>query len=272
MRVICELLGNSFELPSRPCRIISLVRSATKTMTELGCAERVVDVSPYCRRYAPEVAAPVVGDDLGADMEVLRALQPDLIFLTTGVQGALACRLAEAGLSAYALPLPSSRFGILENIVTLGALLGELRSARSLANRLNAAAEALRAQAPAVWPRVYAELWFGRHPRMVGGRCFVHDLIEWVGGDNIFAGNPGSYLSLDLPSVVTAHPQTAIFFSEPESPVSAAALLAERGWLGLVSDRVMECGLEKGRNLIHSGPSYFATAAWLHVQRHNRVT
>jgi ABC-type Fe3+-hydroxamate transport system substrate-binding protein len=270
MRLVCELLGNSLELPACPRRIISLVSSATETIVELGGGDRVIGVSPYCHRYVPELAAPVVGEYVTADIEALRALQPDLILLTTGIQAQLAQRLANAGLPAYALPLPASRFGILENIVTTGALIGELPAARALANRLAAAAETLMAQTPAVRPRVYTELWCGKYPRMVGGRCFVHDLIELAGGDNIFATNPGGYLPLDLPSVAASHPQTAIFFSEPEYPVSAAVLLTERGWNGLFSERVIECGVEKGRNLIHDGPSYFATAAWLRTQLHNR--
>ncbi|MCX7886041.1 MAG: helical backbone metal receptor [Verrucomicrobiae bacterium] len=271
MRVFCELLGNSLDIQRRPERIISLASGLTETVAELGAMQRLIGVSPYCHRYVHGLVAPVVGDYLVADTEVLRALKPDLILLTGGIQMKLAKHLADADLPAYALPLPSSRFGILENIITVGALIGELLIARSLADRLNARAASLQARAPATRPRVYVELWFGRHVRMVGGRCFVHDLIELAGGDNIFAANPDGYLPLDPAAVTAAQPHYAVFFSEPEYPVSAASLLAERGWNGLFSKGILECGVQKGRNLIHDGPSYFDTATWLFSQLHNTV-
>ena len=135
MKITCELLGNAFELPAAPQRIVSLVSAATETVALLGGLDRLVGVSPYCSRYVAGLAAPVVGDYLKADLEILRALAPDLLLFTTGVQLPLARRCAAAGLPAYAVPIPDSRFGILENIVTVGALVGAVDPARALVDR-----------------------------------------------------------------------------------------------------------------------------------------
>jgi len=62
MRVTCELLGNSFDLPAEPRRVVCLVSAATETLAELGCRDRLIGVSPYCSRYVEHLAAPVVGD------------------------------------------------------------------------------------------------------------------------------------------------------------------------------------------------------------------
>jgi trk system potassium uptake protein TrkH len=60
-------------------------------------------------------------------------------------------------------------------------------------------------------PRVYAELWFGRHPRTTGGRTHVHDLIELAGGVNVFGDSAQGYLPLDLPVAAAARPDIVLF-------------------------------------------------------------
>lgn len=262
MKISCEVLGSRFELAEAPRRIVSLVSAATETVAALGAQELLVGVSPYCSRYVAGLRAPVVGDYVAADVAALRALAPDLLLLTSGVQLPLARRCAEAGLPAYVLPVPASRFGILENIVTVGALVGRVAAARDLAAGIAAGFERLRASGGAVRPRVYAELWFGRHPRSTGGRTFVHDLIELAGGDNVFGLLPGGYLPLDLAAAAAARPDVVLLFSEPEHPVDAGRLLAERGWAS-PGFRPVVSTVERGRNLIHDGPSYAETADWL---------
>ena len=268
MKITCELLGNAFELPAAPQRIVSLVSAATETVALVGGLDRLVGVSPYCSRYVPELAAPVVGDYLKADIEALRALAPDLLLFTAGVQLPLARRCAAAGLPAYAVPIPASRFGILENIVTVGGLVGAIEPARELVDRLGAEFERLRATRGAARPRVYVELWFGRHPRTSGGRTFVHDLVELAGGRNIFGSSPLGYLPLDIPAATAAKPEVALFFSEPEYPVDPAELLAQRGWDAPGGPRVIASTVDCGRNLIHDGPSFADTARWLAERLH----
>ena len=268
MKITCELLGNCFELPAAPRRIVSLVSAATETVAQTEGLDRLVGVSPYCSRYVPGLAAPVVGDYVRADVDALRALAPDLLLFTAGVQLPLARRCAAAGLPAYALPVPASRFGILENIVTVGALIGDIEAARALVDRIATDFERLRAARVAVRPRVYVELWFGRHPRTSGGRTFVHDLIELAGGENIFGASPQGYLPLDLPAATAARPDVALFFSEPEYPVDARQLLAQRGWDTRDGPRVIASTVDRGRNLIHDGPSFADTARWLAEQMH----
>lgn len=52
-------------------------------------------------------------------------------------------------------------------------------------------------------------------------------------------------------------------FSEPEHPVDPAALVAERGWDRAFAPRLVVSTTDRGRNLIHDGPSLLETARWL---------
>lgn len=256
-------LGRRVELPAPPGRVVSLVSSATETLFALGLGDTVVGVTPYCARYVPGLEAPVVADYVTADPEVVRAAGPELVVATDGVQLPLARRLADAGLPVVVLPVPQSRFGILENTVALGALTDRLAAARALCDALEQGCAELVATAPARRPRAYAELWFGRHVRRPGGRAFVHDLLHLAGLDPIHGERPDGYAAPDLAEVERLAPEVVVVFSEPEHPVDVAAVIVERGWSRAFAPRVIASTTDRGRNLIHDGPSFLDTARWL---------
>lgn len=264
MRVTCAVHGTRLDLVTPPRRVISFVSSATETLFELGCGESVIGVTPYCGRYVDSLEAPVVGDYLKADAEALRALEPDLVLVTSGIQAALGKRLAEAGLPVYALPLPASRYGILENQITLGGLMHRVGEARALCSRMEAGFANLIATAPKHRPKVFIEMWCGRHLRGIGGLSFIHDLLELAGGDPVSAVVSEAYPVPDLQTVAALKPEVILLFQEPEHPVDGPSLIAERGWIW--GPRLINSDITKGRNIIHDGPSYLETARWLRRQ------
>jgi len=267
LRLFCDPLGQRVELTFPPQRIVSLVSGLTEALFALGCGERVVGVSTYCRRYVPDLQAEVVGDYLKVDLDRLQEVRPDLILLTTGVQRSLALHLVRQGWPVFVLPLPNSVYGIWENLVMLGGLVGAVQAARNLVARWQACFADLATRALQPRPRVYAELWFGPHPRTPGALTFIHDLIEAAGGENLFGSQPAGYLPLDLDAVMQQKPDIWLLFSEPEYPVDAAALLRMRGWdVGLPDMRIVVSTVQRGQNLIHDGPSMMETAAWLQAR------
>jgi len=221
----------------------------------------VAGVSSYCSRYIDESRA-VVGDYLQVDDDLLKHIDPDLVIVTSGIQTNLGRKLAQRGYPVYCLPLPNSLYGILENIVTAAALLGVVAEGRRLAMEMAKRAHDLSRARPSCAPKVYAELWFGKHARTIGGRTFIHDIIELAGVDPICASSSGAFTDLDLSLVSDLRPEVMIGFSEPEYPVDFNALIRERGWsqtgLALVTS-----GVTKGQNLIHDGPSILESSEWL---------
>lgn len=266
----CPTHGTTLDLDAPPRRVISFVSSATETLFELGCGEALVGATPYCGRYVEGLEVPVVGDYLKADIPSLRALEPDLVLVTSGIQSAFAHRLSEAGLPVYALPLPASRFGILENQVALGGLMHRVAQARALGTRMEAGFAQLIATAPARRPKVFIEMWCGRHLRGIGGLSFIQDLVELAGGDPVPAVASEAYPIPHLPTVEALKPEVILFFQEPEFPVDARAVLAERGWDW--APRLISSDITKGRNIIHDGPSYLDTARWLRGQLEQAAT
>jgi len=262
-----ELLDHTFELADSPQRVVSLVSSATEAMDRMGWIDRLVGVSEYCERYVPGLSAPVVGRYLNCEIDEIIQLNPDLILITSGVQLHLGQKLAEAGLPVYVLPLPQSFYGMLENIVVLGGLLGCLREARKLSSEmLDRSMQLRRSQKMScgAQPRVYVELWLGRHMRAVGGMTFIRDLVKMAGGELLFGDRSLSYFSPDFDEVSVMHPDVFLFFHEPEYEVDALSLVRQRGWD--TSTPIVVSTVESGKNMIQDGPSLLDTAEWLRGQ------
>jgi len=263
-QVHCPILGRTLALPERPQRIVSLLSGLTEGLYAFGAGERVAGVTRYCGRYVSGLTAPVVGDYLRIDEELLRRINPDLVLATDGVQLGVARRLAAAGFPVYVLPLPNSFGGLLDNLRLTGALCGEMMAALELTRRMAQVAAELRVASPRRRPRVYVELWFGRHLRTIGGLTFIHDLVEMAGGTPLFADHAQAYFKPDLTAVAAAQPEVVLIFSEADDhPVDAGQLCAARGWTGAWDFRLIEAGIQRGRNLIHDGPSLIETAQWL---------
>lgn len=259
-RVRCEALGTVVELPAKARRIVSLTAGYTEGLFAMGLAERVAGLSAFCGRYVEIGERPVVGDYLKIDDEAVKALRPDLVLMTGGVQLGVARRLAAAGLPVYVLPLADSFAGIVENLRRIGALAGEMLAAHALTERMEREAAELRASAPAERPRVYVELWFGRHPRMAGGLTFIHDIVTMAGGENVWADAPTGYLKLDLAETARRKPEAAvIFWEDDDTRVDAPGLMRERGW----TMPLIEAQLRPGQILIHDGPSCLEVAKWM---------
>jgi len=258
-RVYCDPLGAFVELPIKPKRIVSLASGLTEALVHIGYSDSIAGISSWCSNFVPDLKVPIVGDYLTVNEEQLRAVQTDLLLITTGVQRGLARKLLKQGIPVYVLPLPNSLHGILENVMALGALVDDIPAARALTQKWNRFFLDLKSAAPTTKPRIYTELWFGKHPRMTGGLTFVHDLIEAAGGENIFVHVRTGYLPLDFDEVKRMKPDIFLIYSEPEYPIDPIALQAERGW----KFPVIQADIQPNHNLIHDGPSMMDTAEWL---------
>jgi ABC-type Fe3+-hydroxamate transport system substrate-binding protein len=259
LRVYCDPLGAFIDLPAKPKRIVSLASGFTEALVHMGYSDSIAGISSWCPNFVPNLNVPIVGDYLSVNEEELRAVKTDLLLITTGVQRGLARKLLKQGIPVFVLPLPNSLHGILENVMALGALVDDIPAARALAQKWNRFFLDLRPDPASPKPRVYTELWFGKHPRMTGGLTFVHDLIEASGGENIFAHVRKGYLPLDLDEVKRMKPDIFLIYSEPEYPLDASTVQAERGW----NFPVIQADIQPDHNLIHDGPSMMDTAKWL---------
>lgn len=212
MRAVpCPLLGHTVGLPEKVERIVSLSPSLTDCVVELGLTDRLVGRSAWCWR-PPEIRKlPVVGSYTGVREEVLHRLDPDLILTTSGVQEDLARKLARAGEPVYVVPLPTTPWGILENVVTVAVAVGETEAADPLLDRLAARMQELHGVlAPA---SVYVEIDLGG-PITIGTGSYVYWALRWMGlsplvpdGANAWSTPAPAWLERLRPDVILYDPQ-----------------------------------------------------------------
>lgn len=221
----------------------------TDALFALGVGERVVGRSAFCHRPAEALSLPVLASYTKTRTELLRSLKPDLVLLSTGVQREQALRLKEEGFPVYALPLPLSPYGILENLSTLGHLLDLEERATELAHGLSEGYSRLKGRFDL---RVYFEMDLGG-PITVGRGSYIAQALLHLGLRPIFLDVPQAYFPPDLEEVRRRGPDLFLYEPKPwgKAPLEKARALAkERGWdLPVVAT--------DGDELAHYGPMFF---------------
>jgi ABC-type Fe3+-hydroxamate transport system substrate-binding protein len=180
-----------------PRRIVSLVPSDTYTLAKLGVGERLVGRTEYCIAPAEVVASiPTVGGTKNADVAAIVALEPDLVVANREENRKIDIeRLEQAGLRVL-LSFPTTVREGLDHTASLATLFP------SVDNR------AVLAEAEVTWRRhaqrgaepvaVFVPIWMD--PLMTANEdTFISDLVELVGGRNVFADRARRYpLGADL--------------------------------------------------------------------------
>jgi len=168
-----------------PSRIVCLTEETVETLYLLGEDARIVGVSGYAvrpirvRREKPRVSA-----FISADFDKILALHPDLVLTFSDLQADIVAELIRRGVAVHAFN-QRDLAGIFAMIRTLGALVGVPDKAAALVASLEGGLAAACNQAARLprRPRVYFEEW---DDPMISGICWVTELIEAVGGIEVF--------------------------------------------------------------------------------------
>ncbi len=192
--------GVAVELDGAPQRIVSLVPSATGILLALGQRDRLVGRTDY--DLAPEVVdVPTVGGGLGASIERIVALQPDVVvhFRADSDPGTPR-QLDAAGIRHVAIR-PDRIEDVRRIVGLLGAMVGETVRADSILATLDAELRAVSAHVDgAARPRVV--LVGGDPPTVAGPGTFLHELVVIAGGENAFADVSQLYAPISLEEIV----------------------------------------------------------------------
>src|SRR5215470_10702630 len=168
-----------------PQRIVCLTEETIETLYLLGEQGRIVGVSGYAvrppqvRREKPRVSAFTT-----ANIPKILALCPDLVLTFSDLQAPIAAELVRAGVAVHAFNQRDVA-GILAMIRTVGALVGATDKAETLARRYERRLADVKASVRGrPRPKVYFEEW---DEPLISGICWVSELIDIAGGDDVFA-------------------------------------------------------------------------------------
>lgn len=222
-----DRVGNPISLPETVEKIISLAPSTTEVIVDLGMADKLVAVDTYSI-YVEGVPEGLPAFDMMApDMEQIIALAPDVVFITgmSLVDGNDPFAvLADNGIVAAYINSSNSIDAILEDTLFIGQVVGNEEGAQALNDALTSQIDALRVQTDEP-VAVYFEIGF---PYSLGADTFINEMIEILGGKNIFADEAG-YITVSDEAVIAAAP-AVIFTNADWNPEAVQEILDRAGW------------------------------------------
>ncbi len=204
-------------------RVVSLVPSVTEIIYAVGAEDRLVGNTTYCNHPAAAKEVYKVGDFQNPDIERIVALKPNLVFVTLPVQRLVAEKLQELGIRVH-VSSPRSVEGVLQEIDSIGILLGVADRAGPLADSLRRRLDSLPAYPDT--PRVYLEI--STTPLMsAGGGTFLDGAVSRAGGRNIFSAAAQEYPLVDPEMIVQADPEVILILCPA---VTADGIGRRLGW------------------------------------------
>ncbi len=158
-------------------RVVVLYAAASPVLKELGVSDRVIGITRTDHTFKGVTS---VGSHLRPNMELLKALKPDLI--VAGSRRAFPEEMSERLNARVFYFDPRTLEEILQRIRSLGELLEAQRASEALINRLK---EKLSAVKPLNYsPTVIYEI-SERPLKVAGSRSIITSIIEHAGGVNL---------------------------------------------------------------------------------------
>jgi iron complex transport system substrate-binding protein len=250
--------GVTVELPQPPRRIVSLVPSLTEIVCELNACDRLVGIDDFSNWPPPARKLPRLGGLDDANIEMIVALKPDLVMLSSSSRAI--GRLEDLGIKVVALQ-PKSVADLRRAWHQVGTAVGA-GGAREAWDRVEAGVDAAARSLPAALrgTTVYFEVNSG--PYAASEASFIGELLTRVGAANVVPGRLGPFPKLNPEFVMRADPQVIMI-----SDRNARALKDRPGWdriRAVRTGRVCMFTAEQGDVLVRPGPR-MAQAARLMV-------
>ena len=232
--------GDKTSLTAYPEKIVSVAPSATEILYAIGAGDKVVAVTDY-DNYPYNFTAWIkagnmtsVGDFTAPNLEVITALDPDLILASGGVQVESVGTLRDLGYKVLVLD-PTSVDGILNDIELVGNATGNRAEATALVNEINSRITAVEnTVANAAKPKVYYEVYYeSTSSWTIGAKAWQSELIEIAGGTNIFGDQQIDYYQYQVEALIDRNPDVIILPGEGMGSGAAAtfdAVKARPGW------------------------------------------
>jgi ABC-type Fe3+-hydroxamate transport system substrate-binding protein len=208
-----DLLGRTFDFPTPPARVVSLVPSLTETLFDLGAGDAVVGVTDFCI-FPENLDRPRVGGTKNPRIDEIRALHPDLVYVN--LEENLERHASQ--IAAFA-PVFVTEPKTVDDVASLITTLGAIHRRSERAHELN---ETLARERVSIVPFTFAvPIW--KKPWMwCGGDTYVSNLVESIGGHNVLHDRE-RYPTISLDDVLALHPDIVFLPDEPYLFTSADA-------------------------------------------------
>jgi iron complex transport system substrate-binding protein len=208
--VVTDGTGRVITLPAPPRRIVSLVPGVTEMLFAIGADDRLVGRTDFCDYPAAARAKPSVGGMVAPSLELLVALKPDLVVVTSsGNSDDTRVQLERLRLPVYLVD-PHGLSDVFRTMERLGDLTERRARADEMVAGLQGRVRAVAARVAArPRPRVLYVVW--PDPLIVPGRgAAVTELIALAGGDSLTAEGPEGYPRYSVEAAVAGAPDVIV--------------------------------------------------------------
>lgn len=216
-KTFTDTLGRQITINEYPKKIVSLAPAITEILFAIGLDEEIVGVSDYCDYPEKASSKEKMGGFENPNVEKIYAQQPDMVFISAGVQEDVIKKLEELKVTVVVLDADTVD-QVISNIELAGKLTGKETEAKKLADnmraRVNKIATKYKSQTK---PTVFVEIW--DDPLMsAGSDSFVNNIIEVAGGINIAADNAERYYNYSMEKLLETDPDYYIINTHSHTP------------------------------------------------------
>lgn len=276
-RVMDERLQSLLhQAPAYPKRVVYLTEETVETLYRLGCGDLVVGVSGFVVRPREARQKPKVSSFLDANFDRILALKPDLVLGFSDLQADLGRELCKRGVPVY-LFNQRSIAEILQAVRIIGSLVGRAEAAEALAVELQGNLERHAEHAAGLprRPRIFFEEW---HEPLISGIRWCSELLEVVGGDDIFAetrSEQGAQGRIVTPEEAARRDPEAVIASWCGRKAKREKMVARPGWESVTAVREDQLYEVKSSYILQPGPAALTDgvdqlAAIVHAVAHGR--
>jgi iron complex transport system substrate-binding protein len=135
-RLVTDDLGRTITVPVKITRAVSLAPSVTENIFAVGAGNRLVGVTTFCNYPDETKSIAKIGDTMNPNMELIIALKPDVVFVSTASQIEAFTKTLEASGIAVYVTNPTGLTDLYESLRQLGIIFDKYEAANNLAYAL----------------------------------------------------------------------------------------------------------------------------------------
>ena len=227
--VVYDCSGKVLTLDKIPQRVVSLVPSASEILFEIGAGDNLIGLTYHDATLAGAEKKAVVGGFFKPSMEKIRALEPDLVIVST-IHAEILKMLKSQGIPVFVYDIGSLAQSF-EMIDSLGRLFGHRAQAQKIIGKnrqqIDALQKKLTKAVPGPKKRVIRLM--GREEVMTpGSDSFQNEMIRLAGGIPPDFTKPGSVVPVEKEDWIRFNPQ--VIYGCKGDEKAAAAFFTRDGW------------------------------------------
>lgn len=195
---ITDSYGNVVTLEKEPMKVVSCAPNITEMIYDLGAGDKLVGRSDYCDYPAEALEVASVGAIDNPDLEMIIALEPDVVIATTFSEENIQ-KLKDVGIPVIVLKEETTLDGVYVMLTDMGLILNKNQEAASCISDMKQTIADVQTTIEGLdKPTVYYVVGYGEYgDYTAGGDTFTGEMLSLAGGENIAKDISGWSITLE---------------------------------------------------------------------------